>query len=198
MPSMRIEQATLVPLHRNLDGRGSLTEVFRSEWLHDAGVVQWNAVQSDAGVVRGVHVHRRHHDYLVVLDGHADVWLRDIRRESASCNVVERVGLTGLASGGLFIPAGVAHGIVFRRPTWLLAGESHYWSVDDELRCRWDDPALGFGWDLDAPKLSAQDRDAGSFAELVVRYRSTVSEPASKGLAGSGAPASSADSTASR
>lgn len=59
----------LRPFTTHHDERGSFTEVFREEW--DTGVrpVQWNAVSSEAGVLRGVHVHVRHDDYLILLRG---------------------------------------------------------------------------------------------------------------------------------
>lgn len=195
---MRISDVRLIPLRSNPDDRGALTEVFRSEWLSEGGFVQWNAVQSAPNVVRGVHVHREHCDYLVVLEGRTEVWLRDLRTDSASCDVVEHVELTGVESCAILVPPGVAHGVASLSPSWLLAGESRYWSVDDELRCRWDDPGLGFSWRVDAPTLSAQDRGAGSFADLLRAYRSGRSEPVSKGFGGSGEPDTSARSTASR
>jgi dTDP-4-dehydrorhamnose 3,5-epimerase len=195
---MRISDVRLIPLHSNPDDRGALTEVFRSEWLGDRDFVQWNALRSAPNVMRGVHLHREHCDYLVVLEGHAEVWLRDVRADSASRDVVEHVELTGVEPCALVVPPGVAHGVASVTASWLLAGESLYWSVDDELRCRWDDPDLGFRWRVDAPTLSTPDRDAGSFADMVATYRSGPSEPASKGFGGSGAPDASAHSTASR
>ena len=171
---MQIADVTLVPLSSNRDDRGALTEVFRSVWLRDGGLVQWNFVESAANTVRGVHVHQKHDDYFVVLQGHADIWLRDLRADSGTCDVVERVQLTGVESGAILVPTGIAHGVASLSPTWLLTGESRYWCVDDELRCRWDDPDLGFEWGLHAPLLSAQDEEAGSFSELVTRYRSAA------------------------
>jgi dTDP-4-dehydrorhamnose 3,5-epimerase len=195
---MDISGVRLIPLHGNPDERGVLTEVFRSEWLSEGRFVQWNAVQSAPNVMRGVHVHREHCDYLVVLEGLTEIWLRDLRKDSVSCDVVEHIELTGVESCAILVPPGVAHGLASLSPSWLLAGESRYWSLDDELRCRWDDPDLGFRWRVDAPTLSAQDQDAGSFADLLRVYRSGTSEPASKGFDGCGEPDTSADSTASR
>jgi len=169
---MHIAGVELIPLSSNQDDRGALTEVFRSEWLPAGGFEQWNAVQSAANVVRGVHVHRQHDDYTLCLHGHAEVWLRDLRSGSESFGAVGHFELSGPDSGAIFIPQGVAHGVASLSPTWFLIGESRYWSVDDELRCRWDDPDLGFEWCLDAPRLSTQDRDAASFAELLTTYRS--------------------------
>lgn len=169
---MHITDARLIPLSSNRDDRGALTEVFRSEWLREGGFEQWNAVESAANVVRGVHVHRLHDDYVLCLHGHAEIWLRDLRTNSGSFGVVEHFELSGPDSGAIFISHGVAHGIASLRPTSLLVGESRYWSVDDELRCRWDDPDLGFEWRLHAPCLSTPDREAGSLAELLTTYRS--------------------------
>ena len=51
----------LRPLRMHRDERGVLTEIFRESWAGLAAV-QWNAVRSAAGVLRGVHVHVRHAD----------------------------------------------------------------------------------------------------------------------------------------
>jgi dTDP-4-dehydrorhamnose 3,5-epimerase len=45
-------------VHR--DDRGWISEIFRQEWPTGVAPVQWNAVRSMAGVLRGVHVHVRH------------------------------------------------------------------------------------------------------------------------------------------
>jgi hypothetical protein len=52
-----IQIVTLSPLR---DSRGSLTEIFRQEWVNSAIPVQWNCVQSETNVLRGVHVHVKH------------------------------------------------------------------------------------------------------------------------------------------
>src|SRR4051812_14024847 len=72
----------LRPLDMNRDSRGSFTEVFREEWDTGISPVQWNIVSSEAGTLRGVHVHIRHDDYLTTLRGRASVGLRDLRRGS--------------------------------------------------------------------------------------------------------------------
>jgi dTDP-4-dehydrorhamnose 3,5-epimerase len=70
------------PLVSHADARGSLTEVFRQSW-HDAfRPIQWNFSRSEAEVLRGVHVHRVHTDYLIVLTGSMLLALHDIRPAS--------------------------------------------------------------------------------------------------------------------
>ena len=44
-------------------------QVFRREWQPGIHPVQWNAVQSEANVLRGVHVHVVQEDYFVLLKG---------------------------------------------------------------------------------------------------------------------------------
>src|SRR3972149_836293 len=85
----------LLPLEMNRDDRGVFTEVFRRSW--DIGVepVQWNFVTSQAGVLRGVHVHVRHVDYLIVLEGRASIGLRDLRRGSPPEGAAPPGGKTG-------------------------------------------------------------------------------------------------------
>lgn len=46
----------IVTLSTLRDRRGSLTEIFRQEWVNSAVPVQWNRVQSEANVLRGVRV----------------------------------------------------------------------------------------------------------------------------------------------
>jgi dTDP-4-dehydrorhamnose 3,5-epimerase len=61
IPGVRI-----LPLTAHVDQRGTFTEVFRESWVGHPRFVQWNAVTSRTGTLRGVHVHRRHVDYVIV------------------------------------------------------------------------------------------------------------------------------------
>ena len=66
----------LVDLTMRVDERGSFTETFRQEWFPGAPpIVQSNLSISRAGVLRGLHVHRRQADYWCWLDGSAFVEL---------------------------------------------------------------------------------------------------------------------------
>jgi len=56
----------LTPHH---DSRGNLVEIFRESWNLGDRPVQFNAVTSAVGVLRGVHVHVRHVDHLVLVSG---------------------------------------------------------------------------------------------------------------------------------
>ena len=126
----------LSPLVPHRDERGSFVELFREEWETDVHPVQWNAVDSEQGVLRGVHVHPRHDDYLTVVRGSATVGLRDLRDDSPTAGAAAFEAAlfdTGaaLTFGGLTYAAG-------RLAQWRL----------DQVRCeQW-----GREWDQAGPQ----------------------------------------------
>ena len=171
----------LRPLVTHPDHRGTFTEIFREEW--DTGVrpIQWNAVASEARTLRGVHVHDRHTDYLVLLRGRASIGLMDLRPGSPTMGWSGMVESSREQLQALVIPPGVAHGFYFPQPSLHLYSTSEYWDPPRELGCRWDDPALGLRWPDDDPVVSIRDAGLGSLSEL------------SEALAGRWPPSSPAD-----
>ena len=97
-------------LEPHRDSRGTFTELFRSSWGLDVEPVQWNVVHSEAHVLRGVHAHHRHSDYLTVVSGRATIGLHDLRADSPTRGLGTIVELDADAPTGLTIPPGVAHG----------------------------------------------------------------------------------------
>jgi dTDP-4-dehydrorhamnose 3,5-epimerase-like enzyme len=57
----------LRPLSIHVDERGRVGEIFRAEWRIGVTPLQWAMTTSEGGVMRGVHLHLCHDDYLVVL-----------------------------------------------------------------------------------------------------------------------------------
>lgn len=137
------------------DERGTFSELYRAEWETGIEPVQWNFVRSAAGVLRGVHVHVRHGDYLIVVEGAATIGLVDLRPGSPTERLAATVELEGRAPRALAIPPGVAHGFCFDVPSLHVYAVSHYWDPEDELGCRFDDPALGLRWPA-VPKLVSE------------------------------------------
>src|ERR1035438_1886721 len=113
---MTIPGVNLRDLCSQADERGSLTEVFREAWV-ESPFVQWNHVRSAQGVLRGVHGHYRHGDYLVLLHGSALIGLKDLRPDSASYGASGMVPLRSDKLQSLTIPPGVAHGFYFPEPS---------------------------------------------------------------------------------
>jgi dTDP-4-dehydrorhamnose 3,5-epimerase len=157
----------LLPLTMNRDSRGSFTELFRDEWETGLSPVQWNAVSSEPGTLRGVHVHIRHDDYLTVLKGRACVGLRDLRRGSPTEALSVLLELTEDPLTAILIPHGVAHGFYFPEPSLHLYAVTKYWDVEDELACLWSDPQLAIPWPAEPTLVSERDANAPSLAQLL-------------------------------
>ena len=161
----------LKPLEPHVDDRGSFTELHRGEWGVGVDPVQWNAVRTEAGILRGVHVHPRHDDYLIVFGGHATVGLRDMRTDSPTAGLAACLDLRGDAPAGLTIPHGVAHGFYFHQSSLHIYAVSHYWDVSDELGCRWDDDELDIPWPQTEALVSPRDAALPSLASLQGQLR---------------------------
>ena len=166
---------SVVPLEAHDDERGVFVELYRLEWGTGVAPVQWNAVRSEAGVLRGVHVHIRHDDYLTVPLGRAAVGLRDLREGSPTEGLAAVVELDGERPAALVIPHGVAHGFYFHEPSLHVYAVSEYWDPEDELGCHWADPELEIPWP--SPTALVSDRDAASPALRVLMRELAPSQP---------------------
>lgn len=153
-------------LEPNRDERGVFTELFREEWAAREPYVQWNAVRSRPGVLRGVHVHVTHHDYLTVVDGEMVLGLCDLRPDSPTHGLGAAITIAAGAPSAVAIPPGVAHGFHFAEPCVHVYAVSHYWDPADELGCRWDDPGLAIPWAIEQPLISPRDAALPSLGEL--------------------------------
>jgi dTDP-4-dehydrorhamnose 3,5-epimerase len=120
-------------------------------------------------VLRGVHVHPAHTDFLVVADGTATVGLRDLRRGSPTEGRSLTIEVDGERLKGLTIPRGVAHGFLFHTRSMHIYSVDSYWEPEDELGCHWADPGLEIDWPSAPSSLSARDAGAGSLNELLAR-----------------------------
>lgn len=161
----------LTPLQPHRDDRGTFLELYRDEWQTQVEPIQWNAVHSEAGVLRGVHVHPRHDDYLTVVRGRATVGLRDLRPGSPTEGASSCVELSERRPTAISIPHGVAHGFYFHALSTHVYAVSHYWDMADELGCRWDDPALEIPWPQREAHLSPRDQELPSLETLLGELR---------------------------
>lgn len=161
----------LRPLEPHGDERGTFIELHRREWRTGVEPVQWNAVHSAAGVLRGVHVHPRHDDYLTVVRGRAVVGIRDLRDDSETAGATACVELSEDRPGAITIPHGVAHGFYFAAPSTHVYAVSEYWDLADELGCRWDDPALEIPWPQEQARISRRDAALPSLDVLLGELR---------------------------
>ncbi len=175
---------------RHADARGSFRELWRASGYPSEGIpaelagvagsrfVQANLSVSAAGVLRGLHYHRRQLDRWIVATGRAFVALVDVRPAAAGggAAIVETRELE--ADEWVEIPAGVAHGFLARAPLELVYLVTAEFDDTDELGFAWDDPAVGVPWPLPIadtgdgrPILSERDRSNPTLADLVARLR---------------------------
>jgi dTDP-4-dehydrorhamnose 3,5-epimerase len=167
-PTCLIKGIKRLSLTQHNDPRGSLTEFHRASWRVGPSPVQWNIVHSRPNVLRGIHVHVRHWDLLMVADGVMEIGLGDLRRGSPSFGVWEVVRLSGDSKELLVIPPGVAHGFYCRGAVTHLYGVSQYWNPAEEMGCHWSDPELPLAWSPGPDAiLSCRDQALGSLKLLL-------------------------------
>ena len=177
-------------IQRHADSRGAFRELWRASAFaaltpEETGAapgteprfVQANLSSSSAGVLRGLHYHRRQLDYWIVASGRAFVALVDVRpAERGRGDAIVETRELG-ADDWVVIPAGVAHGFLALEPLEMLYLVTNEYDGADELGFAWDDPAVGVPWPRVAatpdgrPILSERDRANPSLAGLVERLR---------------------------
>jgi len=171
IPAVKI----LVP-KKHGDARGFFSETFSARVLREAGLpaefVQDNhSLSAERGVVRGLHFQLppMAQDKLVrvVRGAILDVAV-DIRRGSPTFGRHVAVELSDDNWRQLLVPVGFAHGFVTLRPnTEVVYKVTNYYSPPHDRGVRWDDPALGIAWGIDAAAatLSAKDKVQPLLAE---------------------------------
>jgi dTDP-4-dehydrorhamnose 3,5-epimerase len=139
------------------DPQGSFHEIFRES---DFGVsfVQANHSRSRAGVLRGLHYHRKQADAWYVFNGEAQAMLADLRTPTPD-PAVASVMLSAEEPRVLYIPPGVAHGFLAVTDLDLMYWVTHYYDASDEFGVAWDDPTLDAPWETNLPILSDRDKD---------------------------------------
>ncbi len=144
-------------LQRHGDRRGAFRELWRASAFGrlsaddagtpDATFVQANLSSSAAGVLRGLHYHRRQLDYWTVISGRAFVALVDVRPllDGTGPRAVVETRELGVDEY-VVIPVGVAHGFLALESLELLYLVTNEYDGTDELGFAWDDPEVGVDW----------------------------------------------------
>lgn len=154
----------------NPDPRGNLVEVYREQWATEWRTMQFNAVFSNPGVLRGVHVHATHFDYIVLLCGRMLLGLHDLRPESPTARLSSLMEFCAEPLAGVVIPPGVAHAFYFVERSTVLYGLSRHWDQSDEFTCCWNAKELNFAWPTRTPILSKRDASAGDYRALCAEF----------------------------
>jgi dTDP-4-dehydrorhamnose 3,5-epimerase len=183
-------------LVRHADARGAFRELWRMSsfaTLHERDTgptadvqagrsprfVQANLSDSAAGVLRGLHFHRRQLDYWVVSAGRAFVALVDVRPMIGGGPKPDVETRVLSPDEWVVIPTGVAHGFLAIEPLAMLYLVTNEFDGSDELGFAWDDALAAVPWpsaaDLPTPDgrpiLSDRDRTNPSLTDLVRSLR---------------------------
>lgn len=171
LPELLLFEPTV---HR--DQRGFLVETFHEERYRSAGVdrafVQDNLSRSDAGVLRGLHFQHPHGQGKLVRVVRGEVFdaAVDIRVGSPRFGRWFGVRLSEENQRQLYVPPDFAHGFVALGTGAEFCYKcTEYYHPESEHTLRWDDPAVGIEWPVEAPVLSQKDREGESLAELEAR-----------------------------
>lgn len=165
--SAAIEGVAVVRLRSHADDRGRFVETYRQSWFPGRPpMVQSNRSDSQAGVVRALHYHRKQADYWYPSQGGLFVGLYDLRLSSPSRGRGLGFELAEGEDVGVYIPAGVAHGFAALTDVTLTYLVDRYYDPADELGLAWDDPALGIDWPVVNAILSERDRANPKLADI--------------------------------
>ena len=147
------------------DHRGFFLETFRTDRYAAHGIargfVQDNLSRSSRGVLRGLHLQNPRSQGKLVSAFHGRVLdvAVDVRVGSPTFGRHVAVELGNLRQ--LWVPRGFAHGfLVLSETADFFYRCDELYSPADELTIRWDDPAIGINWGIDAPTLSPRDANA--------------------------------------
>lgn len=161
------------------DRRGAFSELWRHSLtaeLGDERFVQANLSRSRAGVLRGMHFHRRQVDVWVLIEGGATVANTDLRPlfDHTRGDAAERPKsqlLTLEPGDALYIPRLVAHGFWAPEDMALVYLVSNEYDSSDELGFAWNDPAVGIDWPDPKPTLSERDLQNPPLVDVLAGLR---------------------------
>lgn len=162
------------------DDRGFFFESFNERRFGEAlglkagalRFVQDNHSKSAANVLRGLHyqIQQAQGKLVRVIAGEVFDVAVDIRKSSSTFGKWVGAVLSAENKRQMWIPPGFAHGfVVTSASAEFLYKTTDYWAPEFERCIRWDDPAIGIPWPIEAPPaLSGKDRDGKLLADAEV------------------------------
>ena len=158
------------------DERGFFMELFRETWFAGLGLegsfVQDNFSRSVQGVLRGLHYQITEPQGKLVRVTRGEIFdvAVDLRRSSAHFGRWTGVTLSAENKQALWIPPGFGHGFyTVSAVAEVMYKCTSYYAPQYDRSVRWDDPAIGIHWPLNAPvQLSGKDQVAPLLADAEV------------------------------
>lgn len=149
------------------DSRGYFFESYNRRALKAAGIdfdsVQENQSQSKKNTIRGLHFQKAPHEQaklVRVIRGRILDVVLDLRSGSPTFQKVFSTELSAEGKKCLLVPKGFAHGYsVLSDEAEIIYCCDNYYYPEHEAGVRWNDPALGIDWKIDAAHRIVSDKD---------------------------------------
>ena len=138
------------------DDRGFFTELARlgariAEKMLPGGEsrIQVSATLTYPGTIKAIHYHFEQTDLWAPISGMFQVFLYDLRRDSATFSKINTLYLGQYSPWSILIPPGVGHGykVVGTQPAMLVYLTNRYYNPNDEGRLAYDHPEIGYDWE---------------------------------------------------
>jgi len=151
-----IQGVQIEPLNVFADDRGFFTELARlgtriAEKMlpGDESKIQVSATLTYPGTIKAIHYHFEQTDLWAPISGMFQVFLYDLRRDSATFSKINTLYLGQYRPWSILIPPGVGHGykVVGTQPAMLVYLTNRYYNPNDEGRLAYDHPEIGYDWE---------------------------------------------------
>ena len=131
-----IKGVKTIPILTHKDNRGFFREVFRfQEQFADISIGQLSHSVVNQGIIKGWHGHEYQSQWNYVIQGSAKVVLKDVRKDSATYGLIQRIQANEENPIGYFFPAGVLHGYFCEKgPMHIIYVTSGTYDLCDEIR----------------------------------------------------------------
>ena len=155
------------------DERGFFMETWQAKKFEELGLpshfVQDNHSRSSRGILRGLHIQKKHTQgkLVRVISGEVFDVAVDLRAGSPTYGKWYGITLSAENRRMFWVPEGFAHGFYVTSETADFVYKcTDYYAPEQDMSIAWDDPDLAIEWPLvEPPKLSEKDANGLPFSE---------------------------------
>lgn len=160
-----IDGIKIIDYKLNSDLRGYLYESYnKSKTINNIKFCQDNIVQSNYGVIRGMHYQlepKAQSKLLTVIQGSIQDVVIDIRESSKTFGKHFSIVLDEESNQQLFIPKGFAHGFLTLSSRSIVQYKlDNFYSTKYQRSIAYDDPDLNINWKIDLNQVITSDKDS--------------------------------------
>jgi dTDP-4-dehydrorhamnose 3,5-epimerase len=152
-----IDGVKIEPLAVHPDDRGFFMEVGRlgkglaaNMTPEGARQIQVSFTLTYPGTIKAIHYHSEQTDLWTPVSGMVQVFLYDLRRNSATFGAINTIYAGRFRPWQILIPPGVGHGYkaLGVEPIQLLYFTDRHYNPADELRIAYNDPNVAYDWEI--------------------------------------------------